>query len=83
MSVTRSQKVKAFTEEADKVGLKKESIAKLTGQDVDTVEILKLCSGSDVTDFALSKGQTLVLLQWIRQLCVDETSSESVHSQES
>ena len=80
MPITRSDKVKAFAEEADKVGLKKEAISKLCAQDIDTIEVLRLCSVSDVTDLALSKGQTLVLLQWIRQLSVDETASVSGHS---
>ena len=63
MPVTRSDKVKAFTEDGEKIGLKKENITKLCGQDVDTVDILRLCSPSDIDDFQLSKGQSFVLQQ--------------------
>ena len=82
MPTTRSDKVKAFTEDGEKIGLKKETITKLCGQDVDTVDILRLCSSADIEDFQLSKGQSLVLQQWIRQLN-DDTASMSDPSQAS
>ena len=81
MPVTRSKKVKAFTEEGEKIGLKKETIAKLCGQDVDTVDILRLCSSSDIDDFQLSKDQSLVLQQWIAQLSAEDAASSTAPSQ--
>ena len=75
MPVTRSDKVKTFTEDGEKIGLKKETITKLCEQDIDTVDILRLCSSSDVDDFQLSKGQSLVLQQWIDHLNTNDIAS--------
>ena len=75
LPVTRSDKVKTFTEDGEKIGLKKETITKLCEQDIDTVDILRLCSSSDVDDFQLSKGQSLVLQQWIDHLNTDDIAS--------
>ena len=68
MPVTRSDRVKAFPEDGEKIGLKQDTITKLVGQDIDTVDILRLCSLADIADFQLSMGQTLVLQQWVTQL---------------
>ena len=66
--MTRSEMAKAFTEEGDRMGLKKETILQLVGDDIDTSDILCLCSAKDIEDLKLSRGQTLVLKHWVAQL---------------
>ena len=83
MPVTRSDRAKAFTEEGEKLGLRKETMVKLCGEDIDTSDILRLCSPADIDDFQLSKGQTLVLKQWITLLNSEDVASVCDPSQTS
>ena len=83
MPVTRPDKVKAFTEEGEKMGLKKETMLKLCGEDIDTSDILRLCTSADIDEFQLSKAQTLVLEQWTTLLNGDDVASVGDPSQTS
>ena len=80
---TRSEKAKAFTTEGEKTGLKQETMVKLCGEDIISTDILRLCSIADVNDLQLSKGQSLVLLQWIAFLNVEDAASVAALSQTS
>ena len=73
--MTRSEMAKAFTEEGEQMGLKKDTVQKLVSEDIDTSDILRLCSVQDIDEFRFSKGQTLVLKQWVSLLnCADVAS---------
>ena len=77
MPDTRSQKVKDFTETAETAGLKDGTIHKLLGQDIDSPEIVALLEEDDFDSLQLSRGQTLVLRKWSRDLAVGTTASVS------
>ena len=54
------------------MGLKNDTIQKLVSEDIDTSDILRLCSVQDIDEFRFSRGQTLVLKQWVTLLnCED------------
>ena len=72
MVLTRSEQTKAFAKEGEEMGLKKETIAKLVAEDIDTCAILCLCSSVDIDELQLSRGQTLVLKQWLSHLTLEE-----------
>ena len=77
MPDTRSQKVKDFTETAETAGLKDGTIRKLLDQDIDSPEIVAMLEEDDFDSLQLSRGQTLVLRKWSRNLAVGTTISVS------
>ena len=61
MPGTRSDAMKQFKEEAEKAGLRKESIGKLTDQEIDSTEIVGLLQLVDVNSLGLPMGQAVLL----------------------
>ena len=74
---TRAEMAKAFNEEGEQMGLKKDTLQKLIGEDIDTSSILRLCSDQDINAFHFSRGQTLVVKQWVSILNCEEISAET------
>ena len=68
MPDTRSQKVKDFTETAETAGLKDGTIRKLLDQDIDSPLIVAMLEEADFAALQLSRGQTLVLRKWSRDI---------------
>ena len=66
--MTRAQKLKSFMDDAEAVGLKDETVKKLTDIDVDTKDTVQLLQENHIKDLQLSLGQELVLRKWVRKL---------------
>ena len=81
--MTRSEMAKAFTEEGEQMGLKKDTIQKLVAEDIDTSDILRLCSEQDIDEFRFSRGQTLVLKHWVTLLNCEDVASVNPPSETS
>ena len=77
MPDTRSQKVKDFTEAAETAGLKDGTSRKLLDQDIDSPVIVTMLEEADFADLQLSRGQTLVLRKWSRDLAAGTANSVS------
>ena len=61
MPETRADRVKAFKDEAELAGLRKESVAKMIDADVDSLEVVCLLQESTVEQIGLTMGQSLLL----------------------
>ena len=83
MAVTRAGKMTAFKDDADKMGLKKDTVAKLIDSDIDSVDILAMLRESDITSLGLSMGQTIILRQWVQSLQTTASSSQDSAPEES
>ena len=57
-----------FKAKAGAAGIKKETIAKLLQDDIDSEDVVALLSEDDVKALSLSTGQTLVMLRWVSSL---------------
>ena len=75
MPGTRSQRMQEFTETAEAAGLKDTSVRKLIEQDIDATDVVSLLSEADITDLQLSRGQTLVLRRWVKNLNTETPES--------
>ena len=74
---TRAEMAKAFNEEGEQLGLKKDTLQQLIGEDIDSSSILRLCSDLDIDAFHFSRGQTLVVKQWVALLNCEEIAAET------
>ena len=68
MPETRADRVKAFKDEAELAGLKKESVAKMIDADVDSLEVVCLLQESTIEQIGLMMGQSLLLTKWVSEL---------------
>ena len=68
MPDTRADRVKAFKDEAELAGLKKESVAKMIDADVDSLEVVCLLQESTIEQIGLTMGQSLLLTKWVSEL---------------
>ena len=66
--MTRAQKLKLFNDSAEQAGLKKDTITKLVAQDLDSMDVLRLVSNDDIGHLELSRGQTLLLTELVKDL---------------
>ena len=83
MPVTRAEELKAFKDEAEKMGLKEGTVAKLVDQDIDSLAVIALLREGDITAISLSIGQMLLLTRWVVTLHDTEPApSESVSGDE-
>ena len=80
MVLTRSEMAKAFTKEGEAKGLKMETLQRLAADDIDTCAVLCLCSLSDIDQLHLSKGQSLVVKQWVSLLNTKAAASTAPSS---
>ena len=78
--VTRAEE---FKDEAEKMGLKKETVAKMVDQDIDSLAVVVLLREGDIAAISLTVGQMLLLTRWVVTLHGTEpTPSESVSGKE-
>ena len=83
MPVTKAEELKAIKDEAEKMGLKKETVAKLVDQDIDSLAVVTLLREGDIAAISLSTGQMLLLSRWVLTLHDAEPAlSESVSGEE-
>ena len=57
-----------FKAKAGAAGIKKETIARLLQEDIDSEDVVALLSEDDIKALSLSTGQTLVMLRWVSSL---------------
>ena len=60
-----ADELKAFKDEAENRGLKKESVAKMVDQDIDSLAVIALLREGDIVVISLSTGQMLLLSRWV------------------
>jgi len=83
MPSTRAEELKAFKDEAEKMGLKKESVTKLVDKDIDSLAVIPLLRESDIAAISLSTGQMLLLSHWVTSCHgTESTPSELVSVEE-
>ena len=58
----------AFTEEAQTMGLKEETVGKMVDQDIDSLSVVGLLREADILALSLSTGQRLLLARWVSGL---------------
>ena len=81
--VTRAEELKVFKDEAEKMGLKKETVAKMVDQDIDSLAVIALLREGDIAGISLSTGQRLLLSRWVVTLHDTEPAPwESVYGKE-
>ena len=78
-----ADELKAFQDEAENRGLKKESVAKMVDQDIDSLAVIALLREGDIAAISLTIGQMLLLSRWVDTLHGTEPApSESVSGKE-
>ena len=73
---------KAFTKDGEDMGLKKGTLQKLAAEDIDTCFVLGLCSPSDIDQLHLTKGQSLLVKQWVSLLNTPSAAAAAAPSSE-
>ena len=78
-----SAELKAFKTEAERIGLKEETVCKMVDQDIDSLSVVVLMREADISALSLSIGQMLLWSRWLVTLHDAEPApSESVSCDE-
>ena len=73
-----ADELKAFKDEAEKMGIKKESVVKMLDQDIDSLAVIALLREGDIAAISLSTGQMLLLSRWVDTLHGTEPAFRSL-----